>query len=82
MAINVLSIHGISEIGGAETKLLNILTFLDREKFSPIVVCLKTGTLVSELKAIHIPTVEAVLPSWRKIRHFWKVPSSVCRLVQ
>ena len=82
MAIHVLYIHGISAIGGAETELLNILHSLDREKFLPYVACPQTGPLVAELHAIHIPTVDVVLPPWRKVKHVWKLPGGVFRLVQ
>lgn len=85
MAIRILYLHGIGEIGGAERALLAILTELDRTSWQPLVACPATGPLVTELKSLGVPTYPMVFPAWRKITHvLWRVPAwlKLARLVQ
>ncbi|MDT7041804.1 glycosyltransferase family 4 protein [Candidatus Nitronereus thalassa] len=69
MAINVAYIHGIGEIGGAEKDLLSYLELLDRNKFSPYVVCPASGPLKAEVEKLLVPVMSCSLPPWRKWRH-------------
>ncbi|MDA0738242.1 MAG: glycosyltransferase family 4 protein [Nitrospirae bacterium] len=80
MAINVVYVHGIGEIGGAEKDLLSYLDLLDRTEFCPHVVCPDTGTLKSEVEKFHVPVVSSPLPPWRKLRHKIQHPWAVWKL--
>ena len=63
-----------SFIGGGERQLYNLVTNLNKDRFSPTVICPQDGSYVSELRKADIPTVVLKLPPWRKtlsypIRH-------------
>jgi len=75
----VLFLHGISEIGGAETDLLAILGGLDRGEFSPVIAC-PPGPLMEVLKARGEWVVPITLPDWRKGRALYRIPFSIYRL--
>ena len=62
MAINVVYVHGIGEIGGAEKDLLSYLSLLDREEFCPHVVCPDSGILIEEVKRLHVPVAGLQFP--------------------
>lgn len=68
MARRVLYLSHLGGLGGGETVLLSHLLALDRNEFSPSVICGKDGRLVRELRAQHIP-VEVV--SFR-VPYFWR----------
>ena len=80
MAINVVYVHGIGEIGGAEKDLLSYLELLDRNEFCPHVVCPEAGTLKSEVEKFHVPVVSSPLPPWRKLRNTLQHPWAVWKL--
>lgn len=81
MLIRILFLHGISEIGGSETDLLNILGSLDRTRFFPVAVCGKQGPLVEKLNKLQVDTHLVSLPPWRKLLYFWKIPISIYHLI-
>lgn len=80
MAINVVYVHGIGEIGGAEKDLLSYLDLLDRNEFCPHVVCPGTGTLKAEVEKYQVPVVSSPLPPWRKLRYKIHHPWAVWKL--
>ncbi len=79
--MNVLYIHGVSQIGGAERELLAWLEFLDRRRIHPYVVCQDDGALHTELKKLNIPYVSFVLPAWRKLLHVFQRPLAIIRII-
>ena len=79
--VNVLYVHGVSQIGGAERELLTWLQFLDRTRIHPYVVCPDNGSLLAELEKLNIPYASITLPAWRKLLHvFWR-PLAIIRLI-
>ena len=82
MAIRVLYVHGIGEIGGAEKDLLSYLCLLDRNEFRPHVVCPGSGTLIEEVEKLHVPVVALQLPPWRKLKNTFQIPWAVWKLVK
>lgn len=82
MAIKVLYVHGVGEIGGAEKDLLSYLGLLDRNGFLPHVVCPESGTLIKEVERLRVPVVTIHLPPWRKWKNRFQVPCAVWKLVK
>ncbi len=79
--VNVLYVHGVSQIGGAERELLTWLQFLDRTRIHPYMVCPDNGPLLAELEKLNIPYASITLPAWRKLLHiFWR-PLAIIRLI-
>ncbi len=82
MPVKVLYIHGVAELGGAETDLLSFVQGLNREEFQAIVACPAQGPLRKQLQALHVPVCEVRLPAWRKLRDVLRIPKSVLALVR
>lgn len=57
MAYKILYLSPVSEIGGAEVSLLNLLRFLDKDVFRPLVVLPSDGPLVERLRCLGIETI-------------------------
>src|SRR5688572_10324372 len=53
--LRILFVSAVAERGGQEVILRNILTGLDRSRFSPRVLCLADGPLVQELEETRTP---------------------------
>ena len=70
--MNILFIHGIAEIGGAERELLLIVKHLLSSEYYPMVVCPQNGPLVGLLHQENIKTWSVPFPSWRKLICFPK----------
>jgi glycosyltransferase involved in cell wall biosynthesis len=62
----ILYVHGIEAIGGAERDLIALLKTLDRQKWEPHVVCPGTGPFREQLHAMAVPTHALSFPPWRK----------------
>jgi len=63
-------LHLITElyVGGAEKALARLLTYLDRDRFAPTVVCLYggDGPVADEIRALDIPVVDlGMTAKWR-----------------
>jgi len=73
MAHKALYILSVSEIGGAERDLLNILKNINRSVFEPFVLMPSKGSFFNELRSCGIKSVILRLPPWRKLRGvpFW-----------
>ncbi len=82
MIRNVVYVHGIGDIGGAEKDLLSYLCLLDRNEFLPHVVCPRAGILIEEVERLHIPVVALQLPPWRKLKNRFQVPWALWKLVK
>jgi glycosyltransferase involved in cell wall biosynthesis len=82
MGDNILYLHGVSQIGGAERELLTWLKFLDRTRFHPYVVCPSDGHLTTELENLHIPHTSLSFPAWRKWFHVFLRPVFLFRLIK
>lgn len=80
--VKVLYVHGIKEIGGAETDLLSVIRGLDRERFQPFVVCPSDGSFIKEVEALHIPVHGMHVPAWRKLKGIFRIPMAVRTLVR
>jgi glycosyltransferase involved in cell wall biosynthesis len=78
--LNILFVHGITEIGGAERELLRILTPLTHLGYHPIIACPAQGPLVQELVRRHIEHRTVVLPAWHKFRSYMQRASSASQL--
>lgn len=81
MPRKILYVHGIKDIGGAETNLLVMIKGLDRGRFHPSVMCPPTGAFIGRLRAIPVPVFPASFPSWRKLKDLWRIPLAVGTLV-
>ena len=57
-------------MGGAETSLYHLVRGLDRDRYTPFVLCPEPGPLVENLTAERIPTEVVSLPAWRKLKSF------------
>ena len=82
MLHKILYLSSSVNLWGARKSLLDILTHLDRETFSPIVVCSSSGPLTEKLNEINIPYRIAKMRLWRKGKYFPWIPSTVIRLVK
>ncbi|MCM3161737.1 glycosyltransferase [Metabacillus litoralis] len=60
--IRVTFINHTAIIGGAERSLLDILTFINREKFEPMFICFEEGELVEKVKEIGIQVMVISFP--------------------
>ena len=66
MARQILYVHGMEAIGGAEQDLLVLLRSLHRTEWSPTVACPERGAFRTRVEALGIPVVPVALPPWRK----------------
>ncbi|QDS99539.1 glycosyltransferase [Adhaeretor mobilis] len=60
-------------VGGAETLLLNLVRRLDRERFSPEIVCLKEPGPLGELLAQEMPVHSQLIGSKFDVRVLWRL---------
>ncbi|HGE70205.1 TPA: glycosyltransferase family 1 protein [Candidatus Poribacteria bacterium] len=69
--INILYFaHTGKHIGGGETQLFGLLKNLNKDMFSPIVICPNSGEFSDLLKTLNIPILICHLPGWRKLISF------------
>ena len=78
---NVLYVaHDIGFIGGAERQLLELFRGLDRQRFTPVLVCLESGGPVAERAAEMGVRVDHVGRSWRwDLAVAWKLRNLIAR---
>lgn len=77
--IKVMFLVHTATIGGGERSLLDILTFINKEKFQPVLVCFEEGPLVkkaSEIKGLHVK----VIPFSKKILTYNRDKRNVVQL--
>ena len=79
---HVLFIHGIGEIGGAETDLLSIIQGLNPKQFQAIVACPANSPLGERLRSIKVTVCDIHIPSWRKPLQRFRVPFVVFSLIR
>ncbi|MCD4738727.1 MAG: glycosyltransferase [Anaerolineae bacterium] len=69
--------HLITEldIGGAQKALLRLLTHLDRDRFSPTVICLYNGdkAVAQEIRALSIPVIDLGMTAKWRLDAFWRL---------
>jgi glycosyltransferase involved in cell wall biosynthesis len=66
--INILFIHQSADLYGSDKTLLQLLTYLDRTKFNPVVVIPINGPLKDELEKVNIEVfITPVLKLYRNI---------------
>ncbi len=58
--------HTGSTIGGGENQLINLVKYLDKGTYSPIIVCPDAGEFSAELEKLDVPVYFCHLPGWRK----------------
>ncbi len=80
MPCRILYVHGVTAFGGAERDLISIIGELDRERFTPIVVCPDRGPLFQRLTQQSVRVLILPLPPWRKVRFLFSWIPSVYRL--
>jgi glycosyltransferase involved in cell wall biosynthesis len=80
--IKVLYISPVAERGGAETVLLNILKFHDRERFEPIVCMLRPGPLADETRGLGVRTLIVEGGRLRNVVRTLGVVRTVHRLIE
>ncbi|MFP7473337.1 hypothetical protein SFC55_20225 [Niallia taxi] len=77
--IKVMFLVHTATIGGGERSLLDILTYIDKEKFHPILVCFEDGPLVK--KAIELNGVQVkVIPFSKKIITYNRDKKSISQI--
>ncbi len=61
--------------GGSETALESLLARLDRDRFSPTVVCLKDGNtrIADEIRALNVPVIDLGLVSPARAGALWRL---------
>ncbi len=82
MLHKILYLSSSVNLWGARRSLLDILTHLDKETFSPIVVCSSRGHLTEKLDEIKIPYRIIRMRLWRKGKYFPWIPSTVMCLAK
>jgi glycosyltransferase involved in cell wall biosynthesis/ubiquinone/menaquinone biosynthesis C-methylase UbiE len=70
MPVNVLYVHGVTEMGGAERDLLTLLAHLDRARVRPLVALPDRGPLFQLLRDRGEEVVVTPIPAWRKLKTF------------
>ena len=67
MTRQILYVHGMESIGGAEQDLLVLLRHLDRTQWLPVVACPPQGEFRARVEALGIPVFPITFPAWRKV---------------
>ena len=73
--------HCGSSIGGGEKQLFYLVTNLDRNAYSPYVICPDDGIFADKLRNANIHTTVINLPQWRKAKSFFSRSSSSKKLI-
>jgi glycosyltransferase involved in cell wall biosynthesis len=67
VARQILYVHGMKSIGGAEQDLLGLLHCLDRAEWLPAVACPPEGEFRGRVDALGVPVFPLTFPAWRKL---------------
>ena len=67
MERQILYVHGMEAIGGAEQDLLLLLRGLNRTQWTPMVACPEQGAFRERVEALGVPVSPIALPPWRKL---------------
>jgi glycosyltransferase involved in cell wall biosynthesis len=70
---------------GAQRQLLYLLKGLNRDRFSPVVLCTEEGPFLKELEDLHIPCMFWDRAGWRKLKHVlarYRDAADLCRFVK
>ncbi|MFA9558194.1 glycosyltransferase [Evansella sp. AB-rgal1] len=78
--IDVLFLNHTATIGGAEKSFLDILTYINKEKFRPLFVCFEEGPLVEKAKKISGVQVK-VIPFPEKVLKYNRDKKGLSQLV-
>jgi len=78
----ILFVAPVGEKGGAEQVLVDIVRGLDRVRFTPLVVCLKPGPLVDELRALGVFAVGLRSHQTRQIHRVAGALRALARIVR
>jgi glycosyltransferase involved in cell wall biosynthesis len=76
----ILYVHGMESIGGAEQDLLVLLRHLDRAQWLPAVACPAQGEFRDRVEALGIPVFPVTFPAWRKVSWFFSRYAAVREL--
>ena len=82
MPYRILFIHGIGEIGGAETDLLSIIQGVNDNQFQIVVACPGNSVLSERLRSMNVTVCEVTIPPWRKLSHLFRIPLAVFSLIR
>jgi glycosyltransferase involved in cell wall biosynthesis len=58
-------------IYGAQRQLLYLLQGLDRDRFTPLVLCTEEGPFLEELENLRVPRLFWKCAEWRKLKHIF-----------
>jgi glycosyltransferase involved in cell wall biosynthesis len=67
-------------IYGAQRQLLYLLQGLDRDRFTPLVLCTGEGPFLQELETLHVPCRFWKCADWRKLKHVFSRYRDAARL--
>ncbi|HGJ66907.1 TPA: glycosyltransferase family 1 protein [bacterium] len=78
--MNILYISSSGKMGGAETSLYYLVSRLDKNLYSPTVICPENGSLVEKLSSNNIDVEVINLPAWRKLKSIFSRSNSLQKL--
>jgi glycosyltransferase involved in cell wall biosynthesis len=70
---------------GAQRQLLYLLKGLNRDRFSPLVLCTEEGPFLKEIEDLHVPCMFWECAGWRKLKHVlsrYRDAADLCRFVR
>ncbi len=70
---------------GSQRQLLYLLKGLNRDRFSPVVLCTEGGPFLKELEDLHVPGILWDCAGWRKLKHVlarYRDAADLCRFVR
>ena len=69
--VKVLEVIRQGQIGGGESHLLDLITFLDKERFEPVCLSFTSGEMINRLESMGIPcyVIDTLKPFDMKIQH-------------
>lgn len=80
--MNILYFSSSGQMGGAETSLYYLVSWLDKNLYLPAVICPESGSLVEKLSENNINVDIINLPAWRKPKSFLSRSNSLKKLIQ
>ncbi len=82
MKFNVLYLSETSRLGGAEESLLNLVRFIDKERFGPYFVVPEDGPLVNKLKSSGAKVFIVAMPKIRGIAGVISAANAILKIAR
>lgn len=82
MKFNILYLHETAKFSGAEESLLNLIRFLDREKFTPFFILPEPGQFAKKLQEADIKVFVIPLPKIRGILGVWPCAKKLFKIAR